>query len=284
MNEKAIPTHLYHYTTDLGLKGIVDSQELWATDTSCLNDTAELWRGRNILSCALEKRLASGQVDTEQRGIAQEILNLLKTPKTPDDMPPVFVSSFTDIDDSHDHWTKFCQPYGYSIGFPYARLFSLQLGERSIDPKHRECSRNNFLLKVCRYNSDCDDYCGLLFSSCHRIIQAEGKLPFIRVAKLLLCNIAAVYKGPTFSNECEWRLIHVSSRPKATSRVHGRSPLSYVRFCIHDPELWKGIRIVVSPDRPDTNKRRVESIKAFLHSQLTKHGLPTSCVQHVRSS
>lgn len=33
---------LYHYTTISGLKGIVESQSLWASDVRYMNDSAEL--------------------------------------------------------------------------------------------------------------------------------------------------------------------------------------------------------------------------------------------------
>ncbi|HMC13498.1 MAG TPA: hypothetical protein VKG67_04050, partial [Gallionellaceae bacterium] len=34
--------HLYHYTTAAGLQGIVESQQLWATNIAYLNDAEEL--------------------------------------------------------------------------------------------------------------------------------------------------------------------------------------------------------------------------------------------------
>jgi hypothetical protein len=44
-----VPPHpLYHYTTAIGLEGIVRSKRIWATYTDYLNDTSEISYGRNM--------------------------------------------------------------------------------------------------------------------------------------------------------------------------------------------------------------------------------------------
>ena len=37
-----VPSMLYHYTTQVGLMGIVESKEIWATQIEYLNDGMEL--------------------------------------------------------------------------------------------------------------------------------------------------------------------------------------------------------------------------------------------------
>jgi hypothetical protein len=50
------PDILYHYTTPIGLKGILESSALWATDAAFLNDAQELQFGRDELCDALRRR------------------------------------------------------------------------------------------------------------------------------------------------------------------------------------------------------------------------------------
>jgi hypothetical protein len=48
-----VPLALYHYTNASGLKGILESNSLWATDAEFLNDVQELQFGRTELCDAL---------------------------------------------------------------------------------------------------------------------------------------------------------------------------------------------------------------------------------------
>src|SRR5208283_3832785 len=45
---------LYHYTRVEGLKGIVETNELWATSAHFLNDSAEVTYGYEVLKEALD--------------------------------------------------------------------------------------------------------------------------------------------------------------------------------------------------------------------------------------
>lgn len=49
------PPHLYHYTTTDGLRGILTSQSLYATDPLYLNDSTELSHGLDLLSEVYEQ-------------------------------------------------------------------------------------------------------------------------------------------------------------------------------------------------------------------------------------
>jgi hypothetical protein len=50
LDEIPPPPILYHYTNDVGLKGILDTGNFWLTDITSLNDPSELIHG---FSCAL---------------------------------------------------------------------------------------------------------------------------------------------------------------------------------------------------------------------------------------
>lgn len=52
------PQIIYHYTTDLGLRGILTSGKLWLTDIFSLNDPSELKHGYSLAVSALEERVS----------------------------------------------------------------------------------------------------------------------------------------------------------------------------------------------------------------------------------
>lgn len=54
------PPLIYHYTNDIGLRGILESGEFWLTDMFSLNDPSELSHGFSLAIDALEKRVGSG--------------------------------------------------------------------------------------------------------------------------------------------------------------------------------------------------------------------------------
>ena len=47
------PSTIYHYTTDQGLRGILENGSLWVTDIFSLNDPSELKHGLQIAEEAL---------------------------------------------------------------------------------------------------------------------------------------------------------------------------------------------------------------------------------------
>jgi hypothetical protein len=67
-------TELTHYTNSSGLKGIIDSQSLWASNARFLNDAKEMefffeTRGKDIISEAVNLAIASGQLSIDRSKI-----------------------------------------------------------------------------------------------------------------------------------------------------------------------------------------------------------------------
>ena len=66
-NEKAINEYtgsLYHYTSNQGLVGILESQKLWATNYSFLNESSELNYGMKLSIELLEMEIKKYSNDT----------------------------------------------------------------------------------------------------------------------------------------------------------------------------------------------------------------------------
>jgi len=115
------PTRLYHYTTVDGLKGIIEDQEIWATDIFYLNDWKEFYHGRDALINQINKYLSSAEGPT--RRALQRVVKAVKR-LDPMNRPHAFVCSFSTAAGGDDlsQWRAYCPTGGYAIGFPYKKL------------------------------------------------------------------------------------------------------------------------------------------------------------------
>src|ERR1700674_726974 len=65
MDSIAPPPIIYHYTNDVGLKGILESGTTWLTDMFDLNDPSEVRHGFSHAVNILSARAASGPPETK---------------------------------------------------------------------------------------------------------------------------------------------------------------------------------------------------------------------------
>src|SRR4051812_20793890 len=60
INARDPPPTIYHYTNDVGLRGILESGKLWLTDIFSLNDPSELSHGFSHAISILNDKAAGG--------------------------------------------------------------------------------------------------------------------------------------------------------------------------------------------------------------------------------
>ena len=112
--ESRQPGLIYHYTNDLGLKGILETGQIWLTDIFKLNDPSELSHGVSFAVDALSERAANGPseaqkfaklfADFHERGI-QETAHY-------------FVCSFSSNGDELGQWRAYADNgRGCALGF-----------------------------------------------------------------------------------------------------------------------------------------------------------------------
>ncbi len=116
--KKKTPELLFHYTTSVGLLGIIQTGKIWTTKIHYLNDRAEL-------------KLAFGYIREE---IARQKLGIGKSRSDEeldkmslalDDIQVINVSvaSFTEVGDQLSQWRGYCDiGSGYSLGFNGLKL------------------------------------------------------------------------------------------------------------------------------------------------------------------
>jgi hypothetical protein len=269
--------YVYHYTTDEGFKGIIESQEIWATSIYHLNDYAEFKHGSDAFIESAKALLNSKKsVDA-----AIQLLSYLS-----DTHPPLFVCSFSAAGDGDDlsQWRAYSRGSGYAIGFPIAELSS-----------HAGILR--FDLWQCEYGTtDASRFVEGLVEIMEQIFEIAGgvngfrlQFPFKDPSKdgmlAMLLKFVAKYKHDAFSAEREWRLVYLlKTGDRVRFRMSDSVSVPYVDFSLKNEELWKQAQIVVSPCLPDAAELKRESTSAFLESELRKHNLPTDCARSIRLS
>jgi hypothetical protein len=109
------PPIVYHYTNDVGLKGILETGQLWLTDIFSLNDPSELTHGFSVAINALTSKVASdsrvSQIFTKNFAAFAEQGAIQKTAH-------FFMCSFSSCGDDLGQWRAYADNgRGYAIGF-----------------------------------------------------------------------------------------------------------------------------------------------------------------------
>lgn len=114
------PDRIYHYTTDAGLKGILESGKLWLTDICSLNDPSELNHGFEIAIRELKNLVAGGPSVSQRFANDLEIVaNSQAIQKSAD----FFVCSFSLCDDDLGQWRSYADGgRGFALEFDTAAL------------------------------------------------------------------------------------------------------------------------------------------------------------------
>jgi hypothetical protein len=113
--------HLYHYTTVVGLQGIVETNCLYASAAYFLNDSNELEYGRKVLGSVLERWLDDHPESRDD--FAAELVRDLRAKITDENgrealVHSVYLACFCQRDNVLSQWRAYGQAGGYSIGFP----------------------------------------------------------------------------------------------------------------------------------------------------------------------
>jgi hypothetical protein len=111
------PNSLFHYTTADGLKGILETGRLWATNVSYLNDATELRYWFQVLRDVVDKILnnADSEHGLDAFGLYLTALTTIDYEKG---MPHgVYVTCFCDQHDELNQWRAYGNGAGFAIEF-----------------------------------------------------------------------------------------------------------------------------------------------------------------------
>ena len=216
-----LPKQLFHYTNSAGFLGILETQKIWATDASCLNDRQEVIYAKELITEQLEQICEhpdwnpSSRITTDERKRLNKIRDrLLSVPI----MNDVFVASFSTKLDCLSQWRE----YGnYNIGISgsalqccaqeYADSF---LGRCVYDqPEQLDLVRYLVQSTITEYRSHCDP----------RKLEEEVLYSLYRYGALL--------KHDSFREEAEWRIV-LSDMQNLKFRQHKNVVVPYVKVDI----------------------------------------------------
>ena len=212
---------LYHYTTADGLKGIVESNELWATSAYFLNDSAEVTYGCALLKDAFREWLSNNQrpEDSFSQRIAREFQKWFGEDLfSRSVISPIYLVCFCEDDNLLSQWRTYGQSGGYSIGFEAP---SKQVGVKP-QLKPEPNTYTSKLIKVIYDRTIQAERCRSLISSVlsifddadvARAINSVPSDPLVGnsrirsiIADMLLEEIVG-FKNQAFEIEKEWRMV-----------------------------------------------------------------------------
>ena len=116
------PSILFHYTTPLGLLGISQSKNIWATDLRFLNDKKEFQHSLDITHSILEGFYRVDDNPKKLKGLNYDFIEHLRINLGKKWNPEVYVASFTEEGDLLSQWRGYCSKGGFSIGFHFDLL------------------------------------------------------------------------------------------------------------------------------------------------------------------
>jgi len=192
------PKVLYHYTTQAGLLGILESQEIWATHTQYLNDKTEYLHALKMVRDRLDVVEKQGDltlVDKDSLAVMREGLDGIQG-------LCVCVFSLSKRDDSLSQW----RAYGGGSGG-----FAVGMSRETLEAV---CNRHSLKMGKCIYKIDeQQQLVEQLVDAVLRealTLRQPGVLWRDEVMKIMttcMNRYAPLLKHESFSEEEEWRLI-----------------------------------------------------------------------------
>ena len=210
---------LYHYTNATGLLGIIDKQQLWASNAAFLNDSTELVYIHDALTEVLYdlKTTYVGGAEPDLRDSsslrAHAMISVLETllPSWPGTIFDVYVSCFCSDGDLLSQWRGYPSAGGgYALGL---RAASLPHGRGLLrqviyDPETQRQILHDLLSPILEAVASADYPTEDEGIDTLRSLLVDRMGPV--TASIVECGFC--FKHPGFKEESEWRLVILRSR------------------------------------------------------------------------
>lgn len=253
----------YHYTTLSGLKGIIESGNIWASDIRFLNDSKEI-----DYTFELAEKVLNEQKDrkkTAKNGVIDDIINNKDALKS----EHIFVTSFSLEKNLLSQWRAYGSGQGgFSIGISLNEFLN---NTKSILSESESKSKLVSLYKCVYDEKEQKDIIRSIFQYCWNNLSKEGYsrenlLDIAITTTVHLSIVAPGIKHPAFSEEKECRLVCRSNEEFPVTKYFRQGELfliPYLKLPISDENGKNLTREVVIGPNPDTNHTQ-RSIKEFL--------------------
>lgn len=263
------PRILYHYTSQVGLIGILRKREIWASKIHYLNDSKEFSLALDLARHALKTR-ASRESSQREINRLEVLLDEIDSIRAVN----ICVCSFSEVGDSLSQWRGYTGGgAGFSLGFStqwllhFASNAGFSLYPCVYNPEHQEFLINELITQTLVTNFNMTP--GYLHPNQPRTFVV---LPMRGDFAQRLTQLAPLIKDASFLDEKEWRLI---SNPISSLRLDHRPGESMItpffRLVIGNEKEFDCLEeIVVGPTpHPELSKGSVESV--WYSAQVSKH-------------
>ncbi|MDD5368538.1 MAG: DUF2971 domain-containing protein [Anaerolineaceae bacterium] len=242
-------TFLYHYTSPAGFMGIVDSKKIWASNVEYLNDSEELKHAIWIILEFIEMFEETLTTSSERAFVGELYKRLNQIVKRKSNYG-IYTVSFSTEPDKLSQWRGYCQnANGVSIGLDFN------------SPLYDITKDQGFSLVRCEYTEEGkippkfiqDFLTGRInrFEKLKRLRFKERAEKALENIEIEFIRLAPRIKHPSFSEECEWRLVSdiiPDTSPEIRFRSGNTMLIPYVEIKLTNddndplniPEVWLG--------------------------------------------
>jgi hypothetical protein len=252
---------LYHYTTQSGLLGIIETRKIWATHTQYLNDRREFLHAVELVRKEIRRLLdETPHPSAREAALAKMQAAVSRSPQEIN----ICVCSFSEERDSLSQWRAYGGSSGFAVGFSSQVLTAAT-------------EKQEWFLAPCIYDPVIQR--DLVRALVEEVLEENLGGPLVEdeeedsILKDMGGNLrpdlytyAPILKDESFKEEREWRII---SHPMFSRRLdyrEGRSLLiPYFKFPLWENNQPRLHEVVIGPTRDA--ERSKSSVNSFLLSR-----------------
>lgn len=208
-----VPDIIYHYTSGVGLRGILTSDCLHASNIKFMNDKGEMLYAYNLIKQCFDQEASKyNETDLEWR-----LLSLLRDFADPfaviqqSYLLDVYAICFCEDGNSLPQWRTYSNSgAGYSIGFPAASFVSGNTFEESVVLIQVIYDQNRQTQVVKTLISGLMKHVIPYLKTIDKAHEPLFLPVFSSRVGMLFSHFAVSFKSPSFQSEQEWRLVRLN--------------------------------------------------------------------------
>lgn len=196
---------VFHYTGAHGVRGILNSDRIWASGAQHMNDWMEVVYGYDIMMGTLRHLVASGELAERSQKVFGRVLHVMEQPDSP--FVDAYFAAFCEKGNLLSQWRAYAGTQGFAVEVDplvingeltlstKAPARNLRLAKVEYDPERQRHGFRHLIDELIETIETQHGHSDRLLSTL---------VEFVRV---VLSSWAATVKHPGFQEEQEWRVI-----------------------------------------------------------------------------
>ncbi|MHB1260625.1 MAG: DUF2971 domain-containing protein [Thermoplasmatota archaeon] len=273
-----LPRELFHYTTAEGLRGILDSKKLFATNLLFMNDRMELGYGLSLARSVIASEMAKREKDSWENAILEltkSSMDFYDWEQNSDQKTRLdyYGICFCEKGDELPLWRAYAkQGIGYAVGI-VARKFATEFDDGGAGTLvkvvyDREVQEAALKRLVNRFLS----VLGKAWKDVPKEDQEEATVHFLLSFGFVLSYFILGFKHPSFAGEKEWRYIHTCDETDLDLldfRSRGGSLVPYLKLGMMDDKALPVASIIHGPGAQQ--QASLVGLQLFLEKKKMAH-------------